>query len=398
MKPLRLSPIDLFFSGPDSRPSNMGFWFEGRLEPRLLTQSLAELSEVYFPIKGKLLELDPTVLALGEFERAPSLECVDVGAGPLPVDDELSLLDGFGSASNAPGGSLIRLKLLVSDVNSVLLISFSHVLGDAAAFFDLLMDWVALAAGQKVEAPSFDREVFRGVFEAMKFDPRKLDLGPVSALSKKNHGFIGEGPKPEVVRADFLGVSRTLFPREVVRQMRIDASGDATKPATLFSTLAGEAFRLKALENRDDPETVLVCPVDLRRVLPEVPPRFFGNAIKGVASTQKTTEVLAASAPQRAQWVQDAVKSVTRENLNLDFHLLDFMRKTRGFKKVQGLRASRGNSLLVSDMSFAPLRFIRFQGQRCFKVSLLSFYAHSAAIMEHPQGHELVRAKMKGSA
>lgn len=63
---IRLSPIDLFFSGADSRPSNMAFWFEGRLDGKQLAQSLAELAEVYFPIKGRLIEVDPTVLALGE--------------------------------------------------------------------------------------------------------------------------------------------------------------------------------------------------------------------------------------------------------------------------------------------------------------------------------------------
>ncbi|MDP1823664.1 MAG: acyltransferase [Archangium sp.] len=394
---IRLSPIDLFFSGPDSRPSNMGFWFEGRLDPKLMAQSLAELAEVYFPIKGRLLEVDPTVLALGDFDTAPKLECVEVAT--LPLDDELKLIDLLEPASNAPGGSLVRLKLLLSERHSVLLISFSHVLGDAAAFFDFLMDWVALAAHRKVEAPSFDREVFRGIFEAMKFDPRKLNLGSMSALSKKNHGFIGEGPKPEVSRSDFLGVQRTLFPRDEVRALRQAASADGERPATVFSAIAGEAYRLKAAENQaaqlEDQETVLVCPVDLRRVLGEVPAKFFGNAIKGVSCTHATDEVLSATPRTRAEWIGASIQSVTRENLNLDFHLLDFMRKTAGFKKVQGLRASRSNSLLVTDMTFAPLRFVRFEGKTCFKVSMLSFYANTAAILEHADGHELIRAKVK---
>ena len=86
---------------------------------------------------------------------------------------------------------------------------------------------------------------------------------------------------------------------------------------------------------------------------------------------------------------------MTRDNLNLDFHLLDFLRKTGGYRKVQRLRASRSDSILVSDMSFAPLRFVRFEGKRCFKVSLLSFYANTTAILEHPLGYELVRAQVK---
>lgn len=395
MNLIKLSPIDLFFSGPESRPSNMGFWFEGRLDPKPLRESLAALAELYFPIKGQLVEVDPTVLALGNFDRAPELEHVELAT--LPVDDELRLMSQFEAASNLPGGKLLALKLFTSERHSVLVISFSHVLGDAAAFFDFIMDWVQLAAGRKVEPPSFDREVFRRIGESMKFDPRKLNLHD-PALAKRNHGFIGEGPRPSVAREDFLGVKRTLFKRAEVEALREAASTEPGRPATLFSTFAGEAWRTKAEENRaaNEEETVLVCPVDLRRVLPEIPPRFFGNAIKGVSSTKKTSEVLAASAGQRAEWVRAAVTSVTRENLGLDFHLLDFMRKVRGYKKVQSLRASQGNSLLVSDMSFAPLRFIRFQGKTSFKVSMLSFYANSAALMEHPEGYELVRARVRG--
>lgn len=395
MTPLKLSPIDLFFSGPESRPSNMGFWFEGRLDVKPLRESLAALAELYFPIKGRLLELDPTVLALGEFDRAPELEHVELPS--LPLHDELKLMDGFETASNLPGGKLLKLKLFTSERNSVLVISFSHVLGDAAAFFDFIMDWVQLAAGKRVEPPSFDREVFRRIGESMKFDPRKLNLHD-PALSKKNHGFIGEGPRTAVSREQFVGMKRTLFARERVATMREEASSEPGRPTTLFATMAGEAWRMKAAENRaaNEPsgETVLVCPVDLRRVLTEVPPRFFGNAIKGVSSTRKTDDVLAATPAQRAEWVRAAVTSVTRENLGLDFHLLDFMRKVRGYKKVQALRASQSNSLLVSDMSFAPLRFIRFQGKTSFKVSMLSFYANSAALMEHPEGYELVRAQL----
>lgn len=397
MKLIRLSPIDLFFSGPQSRPSNMGFWFEGHLDPRPLRESLAALAELYFPIKGQLVEVDPTVLALGNFDRAPELEHVDREA--LPLDDELQLMSSFEAASNLPGGKLLALKLFTSARHSVLVISFSHVLGDAAAFFDFIMDWVQLAAGRKVEPPSFDREVFRRIGESMKFDPRKLNLHD-PALAKRNHGFIGEGPRAAVAREDFLGVRRTLFKRAEVEALRDAASTEPGRPATLFSTFAGEAWRQKAEENQaaKEPsgETVLVCPVDLRRVLPEIPARFFGNAIKGVSSTRKTSEVLQATAAQRAEWVRSAVQSVTRENLGLDFHLLDFMRKVRGYKKVQSLRASQENSLLVSDMSFAPLRFIKFQGRTSFKVSMLSFYANSAALMEHPEGYELVRARVRG--
>ena len=106
-------------------------------------------------------------------------------------------------------------------------------------------------------------------------------------------------------------------------------------------------------------------------------------------------DVLDATPQARVAWIREALASATRDNLNLDFHLLDFLRKTGGYRKVQRLKASRPDSILVSDMSFAPLRFIRFQGQRCFKVSLLSFYANTTAILEHPEGYELVRAKLK---
>lgn len=386
--PVALSPIDLFFSGPDSQPSNMAFWFPGRLDARVLEESLAALAAIYFPIRGRLVQEDPTRLVLSDFDRPPVLEVVEVES----LEDELSLLDGFEIASNLPGGTLLKLRLVRSPTQSALLFSFSHVLGDAAAFFDLVMDWVLLAQGRKIEPPSFDREVFRRICEAMKFDPRKLGSG--AGLAKQNHGFIGEGARTMARREDFVGVIRESYSREQVAALR-QACSDGDRPATVFSALAGEAWLRKARGN-EAPETALVCPVDLRRVLPEIPPRFFGNAIKGVSVIKRTADVIAASPRDRAEWIMAAVRSVTREHLNLDFHVLDFMRKMRGTKAVQQLRASTSTSLLVSDLTFAPIRFVRFGELRCTRVSLLSFYANSAAILETGEGHELVRAKLKG--
>lgn len=390
---LELSPIDLFFSGPESRPSTVGFWFEGRLDVVPLRHSLARLAELYFPIRGRLVEASSSVLGLGHFDRWPELEHAEVDDSDLAIDDELLLLGRFEAASNSPEGRLTTFKLFTSERCSALVVSFSHVLGDAAAFFDLLMSWVQLAEGRRVVPPSFDRDVFRRLADSTTSSPHQPSLhGP--ELARNNHGFIGVGPRRLVPPQDFIGVHRTLYRRAEVELMRAAASRQRERPATLFSTLAGEAWRLKAVENDGAHETVLVCPVDLRRVLPEVPARYFGNAVKGVSVIKRTAEVLSASEAERAEWVRDAVQSVATEQLVVDFHVLDLIRTAHGYERVQSLRASGANSLLVSDMSFAPVRLIRFQGKTSFKISLLSLYSNSAALVAHPEGYELVRAKV----
>lgn len=373
---IELSAVDLFFASPTARPSNLLLVFDGPVPHDLLERSFAQLVALYPPLASTLHAPNAHRLYLRQRDQPP-FGVLDVEILPT---DPLAYLPVFEPVRNVPGEPLARFVHVRSPTASALIVSFSHVLGDAAACFDLLMAWVTLARGRTPKPPHLERNVFRELFGTFGSATGSLvDAGLQSARKL-----------PPITASDVVGIQTRVFTRAWLDEQR------AERPVSRFSLIAGAIWEDLARET--DGTAALAVPVDLRRLLPELPRRYFGNALRPAVCRAPAEEVLALSPVQRAGRVEDAIHAVDRASLARDHQLVDALVRTTGLQALADQRVTGADTVLVSDISYAPLGLLTFAGARCTKLQPISLYARSVAVLPHAEGFQTLRAQLRAPA
>lgn len=371
-----LSPIDLFFASPTARPSNLVLRFDGPLDHDLLASSLHALARLYTPLTMELAVIDRSTLALVDGDHPVQLERVELEVLP---DEEVDWLPHFRPVRTVPGEPLVRFVQVCGPNEDALIVSFSHVLGDAAASFDLLMAWVDLARGRTPPTPCLDRGVFAKIFAD----------DAVAMGSLVDAGLRSANPGPSIELADIVGVERTVYTREWLRNAREEAG----VPVTAFALVAAQVWR--ALADTSDGEVSIAAPVDLRRLLPELPVVYFGNALRPAVARASADVVRTRTLGANAVAIQQAIRGVDRASLARDHQLVQAVLAAGGLAAMRDQRVTGADTVLVSDITFAPVGLIRFGTVRCTSLVPVSLYGRSVAIMSHPDGVQTVRARLR---
>lgn len=372
-----LSVLDLYFAAPDSRPSNLALFLDGRVDPAVLQEALDTVTSRFTPVRSRLLRADARTLVFAPDPLGPVLEHVEVDVLPRHPLDLAHHLPGV---RTVPGEPLARFVLLDDGQACALLVSFSHVLGDASACFDFLVAWGRAASGRPGPEPSLDRSIFDQIFRSAA----KPALGELAATG------IGEAkPGRRIAAEDFRGVRERVFTREQLERW----APRGTVPR--FALIAGAIWEERAQQALPGAEVGLAVPVDLRRLLEELPSTYFGNALRPAVVRARREQVLAWSPLERAERVQRAIEAVTRESLAVDHARVSAAVRAGGPEAIWAQKVTGSDTTLVSDISYAPVGLVRFGDTRCTGLLPISLYARSIAVLPHPDGYRTLQPELR---
>lgn len=233
---LPLAPLDYYFARPNLFAIQFAFRYRHELDPHRLSLAWRQVAEAFVPLRMVLERTgDRLQLVSGS---VPSLESID---GNHPV---LGLRTSVGEP-------LFRIGLS----GSVLSLAMSHGLGDGHSFFLVLQALTQAYQGRDFTTPDLDRTVL---------EPRSLPASfDLADLPDRTSYFLGEA-KHE---------SHHSVERFIVDRSR---EGGASESDTLMAKL----FQRYGDHGEYQGDYYLRFPVDFRRLLPELSPLYFGNAVR----------------------------------------------------------------------------------------------------------------------
>ncbi len=386
--PIPLSPIDHVFTGQGSYPIEFVFSYAGELDVERLRQSLARVVEVFPPASSRLVRLD------GGFGLEPSpdgLEFVtaESAIGFEAADDRTLFLDPVATFEGEP---LTRVRLTRTPQGSVLGVSQSHAVGDGFSYFHFLSCWSRLFRGEPFQPPSHQRQ--RLIPSAATSDGE-----PTPADVLRDTGLFWSGRRAAVQRGP-LRWERHQLSRARLKEVLGEAQRESPVRLTHNDAVAAWLWRESAASWGADPraDTYLSCPVDHRRLLPELPATYFGNAV--VLATVEATigELGAAPLAKLAQRVRAAVSAVDEARVFRSLGTMDRLLRHNGpgvMEECHVMHPQRG--LLVTNLSRLPVREIDFGAGPPTAFDILTAVPRGAVVLPAADGLD-VRVCLPGEA
>lgn len=351
---LPLSPIDQVFTGRGSYPLEFVFAYERPIDPDRLAASLRSVLALFPAVSSRLVRLGPGGYGLEPSPEGCVFEAKDAAAGFAEVSARHVFLSPVETREGEP---LARIRLSrTPDGGSVLGVSLSHAVVDGFSFFHFLASWSRLFHGRSASPPSDRRELLVPAATAPG-----ARLGPVDVFEGSG---LHWGDPRSAVRRSALRWDRRVLTKAELKALRqraqegvdVRLSHNDVVAAWLWQTYVPQWSR-----RAPDPLGFVHCPVDLRRVLPSLPPTYFGCAVALAVAAAPREELCEAPLGELALRVRRAVDAVDEARALGSLELLDRLRRQEGegvFERVHVVHPRCG--LLVTNLSRLPAREVEF--------------------------------------
>ena len=137
----------------------------------------------------------------------------------------------------------------------------------------------------------------------------------------------------------------------------------------------------------DERTAYLICPVDLRRVLPGFPPTYFGCAVAMASACIGRDRLVTASPSELARHVRDAVAGVDAARAWESLRTLDRLRRDEGLAAFERLHVVHPRAgLLVTNLSRLPVREIVFDAGPPVAFDILAPVERCAVVLPAEDG------------
>ena len=149
---------------------------------------------------------------------------------------------------------------------------------------------------------------------------------------------------------------------------------------SLLTALVWQAYA-RAL-SAEAGELVLACPIDFRRISPELSPSFFGNASAPALLRLERKLVLAESVADLAAMISDAIRSCDELTLARYKVAIDNLRRAGGLEATENVAlVDPRNGLIVTNVARFPLPPIDFGTGPFIREFTPTNYAGTAVIV-----------------
>jgi hypothetical protein len=347
-----LSPVDHVFTGRGAYPLEFVFAYAGRIDAGRLEEALRRTLALFPGASSRLVPLgdgwglEPSADGC-TFAVATSTSTF-AGAA-----DRQAFVDPVETVPDRP---LARVRLTHTPDGSVLGVGLSHAIVDGFSYFYLLSAWSRVFGGQEVPPPVLDRTLLR---------PRERS-GATDILGFREVlegcGLFLDERRPALPR-DRLRWTRRQFPRAELRELLGPAQAGCPVRLSHNDVVAAWLWRthVPGWADPGEPTAFLSCPVDLRRVLPGVPPTYFGCAVALASARVERERLAGASLGELARRVRDAVAGIDQARAARSLLVVDRLRRQEapgGLERLHVVHPRAG--LLVTNLSRLPVREIVF--------------------------------------
>ncbi|MEI6399580.1 MAG: acyltransferase, partial [Pseudomonadota bacterium] len=227
-------------------------------------------------------------------------------AGPVHPAHHKTPYDLVDPVITSTGQLMARLKITEGTDGAVLGFSLSHAVADGFTYFMILAAIAQATRNPDLDVPAMDHRRHL-IWDFAKDSPYKTS--PVA-------GFANTTQRQDIKRSD-IKYSTREFPKETLTSMSA-AFAESTKRLSLNDMICADIWRdfTMNLDSDRSDELSFVAPVDFRRLLPDFPKNYAGNAIVLARVDRSRKALLAESPSETANGIRQAVKDV-----NLDYIL-----------------------------------------------------------------------------
>jgi len=262
MKRLNISQVSAFFAN-GSYPIEFLFYFPNKLRTKRLRIALKKISKKFWPVFGSYNNgyiVENKYLETDYYDESVVNEAFD------PDVAFESLYFKYGSVISNSIPRLFYLKVLHYTNGTVIIAKMNHLVGDGYSFFYLLS---VLAATTK-----------RGSIPFIPILLRALSKPKFHSKLHDNFHLSKEPPIIQTIYDDLVVETKEVNQSEIRSKARITTEKSGLKISTNDILTAQLLKMIQKIKSHIQMETIgLVIPVDMRRAVPELGQRYFGNGL-----------------------------------------------------------------------------------------------------------------------
>jgi hypothetical protein len=359
MKVVRLSPVDHIFTGPGAYPVQFFLQYSCHLDPDELYKGLKSIAPIFWPVAGQLRKFGDQSYEVVWDGSTPKLDVINCRDRAFPSPSDANALLGLRTTIDSSiGNPLSHFSLYHFDEGSALVANISHCIVDGYSFFYFLSQWAA--------------RVKRGPIQNLK---SRIFANPIHSrhlLVPKNLG---------MERLQY--TDQEVFKRLGISYSRKSRKQDVKNCVWQFHNFSKEEIKMyqdqdgaqspggKRLSSNDIISALIVkkfiaerwffkglarvaTAFDYRRVLPDLSPRYFGNALRAASFEMSVEQLEKMTEIDIAKQVRRATASINIENSWGSLRYLEMARlkPDGGLRFLQGMRVvDEASGLLFTNIS-----------------------------------------------
>lgn len=373
---MRLSPVDHVFTGRGAYPINFLFFFKEKIDAEKLKASLEKALVVFKPAASRLIEENKTLLFGETFSYGWNFQ----KASMSPDMNKLSEMDNLlKSSKSVANENLLEVTLTHFDEGSSLGVSLSHCVVDGYSYFMFLGAWSRIFRGLETFAPDLDREKL--LLSAQNTYPLNEEgLFDATGFSFNPHQRPGDDTEVKWEVIDYT--------EETLKKLYAEVSAQSSSRLSLNDVLCADLWKKLVLKyQKKDQELIFSCAFDYRRVLKNISPLYFGNAVRGASFKLSYDEVLKASTGEIAGKIGSTVRGIDEEKVVDSLGTLEALRKEMGLDVMTRFHVAHPErGFLMTNLSRLPLLEIDFGAGTPFDFRILTPAKRTAVILPLPDG------------
>lgn len=216
----------------------------------------------------------------------------------------------------------------------------SHVVIDGQSALHFIAEWARIARGEPLGVrPVFDRKLLRAgdppisqkLFHHKEFDELPLLLG-------QSNNYEERRKKTTALSLKLTKAQVEMLKNKANERKSMDNGGGYTR----YETLAAHVWRsaCKAREHKPEQPTAMGILIDARkRMEPQLPDSYFGNAIHEVIAVSTSGELVSKPLGFACGKIRDAIQNSTSDYMN---SAIDFCKNQQDLTKFQDIYTLRG--------------------------------------------------------
>jgi polyketide synthase PksN len=359
LRMLALAPLDYLFVGPRRFAIQVLYYFEPHLDFARLQAGLRNVAEAFYPINSHLVRHREEYFICECSDEPDFAEILCDARAMLPEQDRPETFAPFQVPFDPlqPEEKLAKFRLFQLAGGSLLSVNVSHAIADGYSFYYFLSSWAAACRGESFSPPHHSRRPASLLGRHSRVEQAKDNSNGLSEVYIP-FAFLEAGLDPTTRRVETLRFDGATLLAEA-RDAADEVTRQKVTENSLLTALVWQAYA-RAL-NAETGELVLACPIDFRRLTPELSPSFFGNASAPALLRLEREQVLTESVPGLAALISDNIRSCDERTLARYQVSIEDLRRARGLDAIaRVVLVDPRNGLIVTNVARFPLPSIDF--------------------------------------
>ncbi|MFW9925023.1 MAG: acyltransferase [Candidatus Thorarchaeota archaeon] len=341
MRKLNISQVCTFFAN-GSYPIEFLLFFPNRIDTKKLRQSLRKIARVFWPAFGTYTN---GIITEQKYIEAEIYDETDVPEDFDPSIAQEELYYRFGPLISKSISRLFYLKVIHYNNGTVLITKMNHLVGDGYSYFYMLS--VLAAVTKRTGVPLIPAIL--------------CSISKPKIYSKLHEGFLFlEKPPERNTNYDDLVVEVMEVGQVETREQAKIASEKSNLNVSTNDILCAQLLKLilKSKKQKSSKNLTLVIPVDMRKAVPELGQRFFGDGLILHRVTFTTDDVSQKSVEDLAIKIKDEFPERTSQNYLEFLTTIENWIATKNMQKLQLYDSEK--EFLVTNLSRMPITRLDF--------------------------------------